>query len=61
MHQVFPKHAGRPLVKARALSRFDPIADGDDGVEVVVLEDTLNLAFALSLNYREILGSCRFL
>jgi len=59
--QMLAQHGSGPLAKARGLRRTDAIPHGNDGVEVVVLELAPYLPLALLTNYREILGSCRFL
>jgi hypothetical protein len=52
------KHAGGPDAELGAAPRVDAIADGDDGIEVVVPDSPPHLPATLRLNYREILGSC---
>ncbi len=51
----------RRLPELYAPLRIDPVANRDDGVQIVVFQGATDLAFAFGLNYREILGSCRFL
>ena len=42
--------AGGPLAEAHAPLRVDPVADGDDGVQVVVLRAAPDPAVALGTN-----------
>ena len=58
--QVFAQHAGGPLAEAGGAGGVDPVAHRDDGLQVVVPEPPLDLAFALLTNYREFLGSYPF-
>ena len=59
--QMVPQRAGSPLTEAHAPPGIDPVADGNDDVQVVVLQSAPYPAPAFGLNYREILGSCPFL
>ena len=47
-----------PLPERRATGRPDAIADGENGIEVVVIDEAGNLPFAFGLNYPEFPDSC---
>ena len=49
---------GGPLAKRGATGGADAVADGEDGVEVVVIDGARDLASALGLNYPETPNSC---
>src|SRR6185312_16093196 len=59
--QVLAQDAGCPLAEAYPPMGIDAVSDGDDRVKVVVPDPAVDAATAFGLNYREILGSCRFL
>ncbi len=42
-----------PLAKLCSTLRSDPVADGEDGVEAVVIDETTNATTTLSSNYPE--------
>ena len=52
---------GGPLAEVGGLFGVDPVAYGDDGVEIVMVNAAPHFAAALLANYREFLGSCRLL
>ena len=56
-NQVIAEGFGGPLAKRDAASGVDPVADRDNGIEVVMRKTALDSSSALSLNYREILGT----
>jgi hypothetical protein len=58
LFEVITEALSRPDAKAGTLPGIDPVADGDDGVEVVKPDVPGDRPVALLLNYREILGSC---
>ena len=53
-----PQGLGRPDAELRGLVAVDPVADGDDGVEVVELHLARDLAAALGTNYFHFGNSC---
>ncbi len=55
--QVLAEGAGGPLAKAHGASGVDPVAEGDDGIQVVVRWGSPDLTPAFGLNYRGFLGS----
>ena len=50
-HQMFPQGAGGPLAEAHAPLGIDPVAHGDDGVQIVVPDVASDLSFSLRPNY----------
>ena len=48
----------RPLAELGASRRTDAVADGQNGVEVVVVDEPGNLASPFGLNYPEFPDSC---
>src|SRR5882672_2351546 len=59
LHQMFAQHSRGPLAELHTALRVDAIPNRNNGVEVVVLDRSGDLALSFGLNYREILGSCR--
>ena len=57
LDDVLSEHARRPDAKACGAMGVDAIANGDDGVQVVVPQRAAHGPAAFVLNYREILGS----
>ena len=55
---VFLQRFGGPLAEPGGLLGVHPIAHGDDGVQVVVLQGAADLPGALLTNHRDFLGSC---
>ena len=55
--QVLPERAGGPLAKVHTALGVHPVADRNNGIQVVVLEVTTDLPPPLPLNYRVFLGS----
>src|SRR5690554_581224 len=53
LNQVILEHLGSPFAKLHATLGFHPVADGDDHVQIVVINFPLNLALALLANYPE--------
>ena len=49
------------MAEVGGLFGVDPVAYGDDGVEIVMVNAAPHFAAALLANYREFLGSCRLL
>jgi hypothetical protein len=49
--RVVPQHSGGPLAEGSGALRVHPVADGNDGIEVVVLDLALHLPLALGLNH----------
>jgi hypothetical protein len=58
LHQQFAQTGGSPLAKEGAAGRADAVADGENGVEVVVGNGPFYLSIALGLNCQIILDSC---
>ena len=56
--QMLAQHPGGPLAEARALDRLDPVTDGDDHVEVVVID---LVGFAVRGSMCKICTYCRTL
>lgn len=52
--QMLAEDAGGPLAKAYAPMGFDPVAHGNDHIQVVMLDGALDLSLALLANYPEI-------
>ena len=57
--KVFAQPLGRPNAKLRAAMRSDAVANGQNGVEVVVIDSAGNVAISLGLNSSEFPNSCR--
>ena len=53
-----PENGGGPPTEVDALWRMYPVADGDDRVEVVMQDVSVDVPRTLSLNLEEILPSC---
>ena len=58
LHQILSQPLGCPAAKLRAAFRSHPVTDGQDGVEIVVLDLALHVAHALPSNYSEFPNSC---
>jgi hypothetical protein len=58
LDDVLLEALGRPDAKARRDMAFHPVADRDDQVEVVVIDEALDLAPALDANQQVFLVSC---
>lgn len=58
LDEVFAQPLGRPNTELRAAMRTDAVADGQNGVEVVMVHGAGNLAISLALNYSEFPNSC---
>ncbi|EKD40795.1 MAG: hypothetical protein ACD_74C00161G0001 [uncultured bacterium] len=52
------QHPGGPLAELGSSHRIDPVADGDDGVEVVEIDVSGDPPVSLGLNYPEFPDSC---
>jgi hypothetical protein len=59
--QKLPEHLSRPDAKLRRLTAVDPVADGDDGVEIVELDFAGDLPRPFRLNYTKFSYSCHFI
>ena len=55
---VLPQRLGRPLAEPGGLLGVHPVAHGDDGVQIVVLQLPADFPISLFANHREFLGSC---
>lgn len=51
LDQVFAEDVGGPDAKARGLVAVDAVPDGDDGIEVVVLDLPSDAPLAFLTNY----------
>ena len=49
---------GCPLAEAGGFLGVDPIAHGDNGIKIIVVQRTAHLSGTLLTNYRNFLGSC---
>src|ERR1039458_215632 len=59
--QKLPEHLSRPDAKLRRLTAVDPVADGDDGVEIVELDLAGDLPRPFRLNYTKFSYSCHLI
>src|SRR5690606_17852003 len=53
LDQIFGQLRGGPLAELRAARGTDPVTDGQDGVEMVVIDVPADVATAFVLNYSE--------
>jgi hypothetical protein len=58
LHQVLVEAGGGPLAELGAAAAAHAVADGDDGLEVVVLNLAKNLAISFTSNHPEFPDSC---
>ena len=58
LDEQFGQARGGPLAERGAAGGADAVADGEDGVEVVVVDGAGDLAGSLGLNYPETPDSC---
>jgi hypothetical protein len=57
--QVLLQYAGSPLAETHAALGFDPVADGYNDVQIVVIDLAADLPFAFLPNYPEFPDSAR--
>src|SRR5699024_5028841 len=58
--QMLAQNPSGPLPEAGRTCGIDAVADRDNGIQIVMLQQAFDLSFAFESNYREILGSCHF-
>ena len=60
LNHIFFQSLRGPATEISCDRRFDPVAEGDDHVEVVIRQLPRNLAAALGANLSEFPTGCRF-
>ena len=58
LDEMVAERLGCPDTEVNAALGVDAVADGDDGIQIVVSDVATDLSAPLSPNYREFLGSC---